>query len=218
MITLSEAIDKINNGVPPLESAKVPINKAVGCRLNETIRSFINVPDFDCSIMDGIALFYDDLPDPGPWKIPLQATVAAGDKTIPKLKSGQAVKIMTGAPLPPGSDTVLKIEDLKIIDGEVIIADKGSKGMFVRPLGDDIKTNDILFEAGTILTAVDCGVLASVGLTEVEVTPLPKIAVMSTGPEIVEPGQQRRFGQRYDSNKTTLLTLLQSDGYPLLLS
>lgn len=215
MISLNEAIKKINTEVLPLESAKVPISKAVGCRLTETIRSSINVPDFDCSIMDGIAFRYDDLSGCAPWKLPLQTTIAAGDKTVPDLKPGYAAKIMTGAPLPPGADSVRKIEDVEINKAEVIISDKGTKGMFVRPLGDDIKINELLFETGTILTAVDCGILASLGLTEVEVRPFPKITVLSTGTEIIEPGQKRTFGQRYDSNKMTLLTLLQADGYPV---
>jgi molybdopterin molybdotransferase len=215
MITLNEAIKRIDGAVLPLEGVKTPISKAVGCRLIETVKSPINVPDFDCSIMDGIAFCYDDLSGETAWKIPLQTTIAAGEQTIPKLKSGHAVKIMTGAPLPPGADTVQKIEDVEIDDGEVIISDKGTKGMFVRPKGDDIKIDELLFEAGTVLTAVDCGVLASIGLIEVEVTPYPKIAVLSTGTEIVEPGQKRRFGQRYDSNKTTLMTLLQASGYPV---
>ncbi len=215
MITLNEAIEKINNAVFPLDGAIVPICNAVGCRLTKTIKSSINVPDFNCSIMDGVAFRYDDLLDDAPYNIPLQATIAAGEKTIPELKQGFAVKIMTGAPLPNGADTVIKIEDVEITNSEVIISDKGTKGMFVRPEGDDIKINEILFETGTILTAVDCGVLASIGLIEIEVVPYPKIAVMSTGTEIVEPGQERRYGQRFDSNKTTLLTLLKADRYPV---
>ena len=215
MITVNEAVKKINDTVFPLRGVKTAISTAAGCRLTETIKSTINVPDFDCSIMDGIAFKYDDLSGETPWRFPLQTTIAAGDKTIPELKSGHAVKIMTGAPLPPGADTVQKIEDIEIINGEALLSDKGTKGMFVRPQGDDIKTDDILFEAGTVLTAVDCGVLASIGLTEVEVVPYPRIAVLSTGTEIVDPGQERRYGQRFDSNKTTLLSLLQVDGYPV---
>jgi len=215
MITLDEAVEKINGEVQSLESKTVPIAEAVGCRLTNTIKSSIDVPDFDCSIMDGITFCFDDLTGSSPWTIPLQTTIAAGEKTIPELKNGYAAKIMTGAPLPPGADTVLKIEDVEIKNDEVIFSDRGTKGKFVRPQGDDIKTDDILFEAGTILSAVDCGVLASIGLTEIEVTPNPKIAVISTGTEIVEPGQKRRYGQRFDSNKITLQTLLKADGYPV---
>jgi len=215
MLTLNEAIDKINKEVPPLVSIQIPINRAVGCRLAQTVKSTINVPDFDCSIMDGIAFRYDDLTGEGPWEIPLQSTIGAGDETIPELQNNFTVKIMTGAPIPQGADTVMKIEDVEITDGIAIIADKGGKGMFVRPQGDDIKINDVLLEKDAILTAVDCGVLASIGLTEVEVIPYPKIAVLSTGTEIVEPGEKRRFGQRFDSNKLTLVSLLKADGYPV---
>ena len=108
MITLNEAIEIVKNELHPLNSAKIPIAKAVGCRLTQMVVSSINVPDFDCSIMDGIGFRYDDLSGSAPWEIPLQSTIAAGDKTIPELKNGFAVKIMTGAPLPQGANSVLK--------------------------------------------------------------------------------------------------------------
>ncbi len=215
MLTLYEAIAKINETVQPLSPARLPVLDAVGCTVTSPIRAPINVPDFACSVMDGIAFRFEDLAGPGPWSIPIQATVAAGNNGAGKLLPGQAVKIMTGAPLPSGADTVIKIEDVRIQNGSVTITDRTSKSKYVRPRGDDIKKDEVIYDRGTILTAVDTGVLASVGLSEIEVIPYPKVALISTGSEIVEPGNQLKVGQRFDSNSNVLKALFKKNGYPV---
>jgi molybdopterin molybdotransferase len=163
--------------------------------------------------MDGIAVRRGDLTGHGPWQLPIQATIAAGDPMGIKLLPGHAAKIMTGAPLPAGADTVIKIEDLNLENGNALIREKPAKGEFVRPRGDDIRKGIPLFDRGHILTPIDAGVLASVGLQKATVIPPPKIAILSTGSEIVEPGVKLKPGQRYDSNSIILKTLLRQNGY-----
>lgn len=215
MITLDEARIKIDKAVKPLLSVKLPILETVGCCVALAVRSPINVPGFDCSIMDGIALHYDDLDGTGPWRIPIQSAIAAGDPGSEKLLPGHVVKIMTGAPLPPGADTVIKIEDISIKNNRAEINDKTSKGDYVRAYGDDVQKGEILFDNGTVLTAVDIGILASSGLTDVDVIPRPKITLLSTGSEIVAPGEELKPGQRYDANSFVLKSMFEKSGFPV---
>jgi molybdopterin molybdotransferase len=215
MITLDEARAKIDSAVKPLQPVKRPILNAVGCCTASTIHSPIDVPGFDCSIMDGIALCFDDLKSDPPWRLPIQNVIAAGDNKIETLQPGHVAKIMTGAPMPPGADTVIKIEDISIEKNQAIINNKPLKNEHVRPRGDDIKTDDIIFEKGTILTPIDIGVLASVGLTEIEIIPHPKIALLSTGSEIVPPGNKLNSGQRYDANSFVLKSMFTQNNFPV---
>jgi molybdopterin molybdotransferase len=209
MITLSEARETIDRAVKPLSATKTPLVDAVGCSLASSIKAPINVPGFTSSIMDGIAVRFDDLTDDGPWKLPIQAVVPAGESSAELLSPSHAVKIMTGAALISGADTVIKIEDVGINNGNVHIKDKTSRGNFVRPLGDDIQAGELLYEAGAVLKPIDIGVLASIGLDEVDVIPRPKIALLSTGSEIVPPTGKLKLGQRYDSNLSVLRSLLR---------
>ncbi len=215
MITLEEARAKIDEVVKPLPPVKLPILKTVGCVVAADIRSPINVPDFDCSIMDGIALRYDDLNGIGPWRMPIQSVIAAGEAGSEKLLPGYVVKIMTGAPLPSRADTVMKIEDVSIENDRAVIENKTSKGEYVRVRGDDVRKGEALFEKGTVITAIDVGVLASIGLTEVEVIPHPRIALLSTGSEIIAPGKELGPGQRYDANSFVLKSMLGGNGFPV---
>ena len=215
MITLDEARKKIDTAVGSLPPVRLPILKAVGCCTASTITSVIDVPGFDCSIMDGIALRYDDLTGTSPWSLPIQNTIAAGDNNPEPLKPGHIAKIMTGAPLPTNADTVIKIEDITIENNIAILNDKTSKGDYVRPRGDDISEGENIFDKETFMTAIDIGVLASIGLTEINVIPHPKIALLSTGSEIVAPGSELKTGQRYDANSFVLKSMFTLNNFPV---
>ncbi|UCD63817.1 MAG: molybdopterin molybdotransferase MoeA, partial [Candidatus Zixiibacteriota bacterium] len=138
-----------------------------------------------------------------------------GDKRKHRLKDRHVVKIMTGAPLAAGADAVIPIEYVTAESAHVIIKDKPRAGAFVRPPGNDITAGQSLFQKGEFLTPADIGVLASVGLTEVTVVPRPRIALISTGSEIIGPGEKLEHGQIYDSNMPVLYSLLASDRYPV---
>ncbi|MDP8228653.1 MAG: molybdopterin molybdotransferase MoeA, partial [Candidatus Electryoneaceae bacterium] len=213
MISLQEAGELIDHSVTPLSSLMTPISDGVHCKLIDDLYSPINVPGFASSAMDGIAILYDDLIGVGPWRLKIQDTVAAGDAPTTLLRKECCVKIMTGAPLPNNADTIIPVEKLTFHDKVVEITDRPKLGTFVRPVGDSLKENDLIFQRGYRLKPVDIGVLASIGLERIHVIPKPSIAVISTGSEIISPGSPLGPGQIYNSNDTTLSALLINAGF-----
>ncbi len=212
MIALEEAYGRIDGAVTALEPVRVPLHGAVGCTLARPIHASIDVPRFATSVMDGVAIRLSDLGGRGPWRLNVQGIVGAGESPTEPVFLGCAVKIMTGAPLIEGADAVVKIEDVRFEGSHVIITEKPEKGSHIRPPGDDIKTGDRLCEAGDILTPVDAGLIASVGLAGVDVIPRPRVALLITGSELVQPGTALAPGERYDSNLVVLEHLLRRGG------
>jgi molybdopterin molybdotransferase len=212
MITLKEATKLIENIVTSITAKSIPIAESVHCKLADELLSPINVPGFTNSAMDGIAIRYADLQETGPWKLKIQKTVAAGDSPSETLQKGCAVKIMTGAPLPKDADTVIPVEELTFHDDFVEVSELPKPGKHVRPLGDSLKAGDLVFRQGHIFKPVDIGILASIGLEKVQVIPKPDIAIISTGSEIVAPGNPLLPGQIYNSNDTVLKVLLNNSG------
>jgi len=215
MITLKEALEIIEKEVTQLEPESVPLFEALGCVLREDIVSPMDVPRFANSAMDGFAIRLSDLPGAGPWRLPIQKIIAAGDSSDDVLKEGYAAKIMTGAPLPEGADSVIRIEDVSIDNDHVIIENKPPKDNFVRPVGDDIKKGELLYKKGVLLDPVAIGILASIGRSEVKVTARPKITILSTGSELVMPGKELPRGKIYSSNDYVLRSLLKKDGHEI---
>lgn len=163
--------------------------------------------------MDGIALRFNYLIGSGPWELPIQKTIPAGVTKPISLEPEHAVKIMTGAPMPDNADTVIPVEDLVFNGDCVTIQHKPKSFQHVRLCGDDVKSGDLIFKSGTVLKPVDIGVLASLGITEVDVIPYPKITVFSTGNEIVTPGAALEYGQIYNSNDTVVSEMLSYDKF-----
>lgn len=215
MIPLEEAFKIIEKEISKLPPRQVPLLRAAGCLLEEDITSPIDVPQFANSAMDGYAVRLEDLKGGGPWKLPIQKVIAAGESAWGELKSGYVSKIMTGAPLPDGADAVIPVENVSVDAGHVIIKAKPPQGEFVRPRGDDIRKGETLCKKGTLLDPVAIGILASVGKAEVEVTPRPRIAVLSTGSELVNPGEKLAPGQIHNSNDFVLKALLKRDGHEI---
>lgn len=213
LIPLREALERVQQAVKQLPPAKVSLESAVGCAMAEDVTASIDVPQFARSAMDGIALRVADLKGSGPWRLPIQIVVEAGDTEQHTLRGGHAAKIMTGAPLPGGADAVIPVEDITFESGHVVVSEAPGSGAFVRPMGNDIKSGQVLFGRGEVLRPGDIGILASVGRTEVNVIPKPRIALVSTGGEVVEPGRTLQHGQIYDSNIPTLHSLLVYDRY-----
>jgi molybdenum cofactor synthesis domain-containing protein len=142
-------------------------------------------------------------------------TVAAGSTLEGDVGPGQAVRIMTGAPMPDGADAVVMVEKTTLDEaaGTVLIDLSVSEGNHVRRAGEDVEPGDLLFAAGTVLTAGHLGVLASVGVQEVECVRRPKVGVISTGDELVDDGRPLQPGEIRDSNRRTLLTLVAEAGW-----
>ncbi len=213
MISLEEAIRRIDGAVDELPMVLAPLSEAVGACLGEDVIAPFDVPGFASSAMDGVAVRASDLKGNGPWKLPIQAVIAAGDLVDEPLLPMNAVRIMTGALLLSGADSVIPIENVRVEDGKAVIEIRPEKGSFVRPAGDDITEGQQLCGKGDVLGVIDVGVLASIGLSEVEIVSVPRIALISTGSEIVEPGNKLRPGQIYNTNNIVLQAMLKSEGY-----
>ncbi len=213
MVSLEQAQEIIDKRVEELPFRDAQLFDVVGCVLAEEIMAPINVPDFASSAMDGIAIRFEDLKGAAPWKIPIQKVIEAGSENQDALLPGKAVKIMTGAPLPEGADTVIPVEDVRFEAEYTILKERPEKGRHVRPLGDDIRKGRVLFKRGKILSPIDAGILASSGLSTVKIVPRPKIGLISTGSELVKPGGKLRRGKIYDSNYAFLRSMLIHDGH-----
>ncbi|HLM64524.1 MAG TPA: gephyrin-like molybdotransferase Glp [Acidimicrobiales bacterium] len=217
MIPLDEATAHVLAGCPPLASATTPVGDAAGCVLAGPVAAREDVPEFANTAMDGYAVRAADLAEV-PVTLPVVGQVAAGHPADHPLGAGEAMRIFTGAVMPQGADAVVMVERTerrRTPDGgdAVEIGWVAEVGDHVRPAGGDLRAGDAVFAAGDELTPARLGVLASLGVTEVEARPRPRVGVLSTGDELVEPGVALRPGQIRDSNRPTLLALVAAAGF-----
>ena len=218
MIDLAEARDFVLGRCPAAEPVTVPIDEALGCVIAESIRSTEQVPPFANTAMDGFAVRSVDTlgADDHPVELRIVGTVRAGmSGQDSPVGPGEAARIMTGAPMPPGADAVVMVERTEAAaDGSVVmVRAEVASGNHVRPPGDDIEPGDLVIGAGTVLTAAHLGVLATVGVARVAIIPRPRVGVISTGDELVDDGSALEPGQIRDSNRLTLRALLRSSGF-----
>jgi molybdopterin molybdotransferase len=206
MISISEAISIVeNNSEPLLKQTKKSVEKAGGYHLFEDIYSPINMPPFRQSAMDGYALhLHEDL------TYTLIGEVQAGDASRLQLKKGEAVRIFTGAPVPDTANAVMMQEKVKVDGNTISITHKINQELNIRPLGEQVKQGDLALKQGTKLTPAAIGYLSSLGITEVSVYKKPNIALVTTGNELIEGGQELTYGKIYESNSKMLLSALYS--------
>jgi len=197
----------------PLTARAVDLQDALGCVTSMPLEAEELVPPFDNTAMDGFAVQAVDTTDP-PVELKIVGTLAAGaDPTDVQVGEGQAVRIMTGAPLPTGADAVVMVERTRTAGDVVVIEHHATAGDHVRRAGDDLQPGDVVVDAGTVLTPAHLGVLASLGYQRVPVFPRPRVGVLSTGDELVEGAGELRPGQIRDSNRPTLLALVRQSGF-----
>ncbi|MEA2933241.1 MAG: molybdopterin molybdotransferase [Actinomycetota bacterium] len=212
MIPVEDARARVLDACPPLTARSVTLADALGRVLAEPVVSGVDVPPFANTAMDGFAVRASDTAG-APVRLEVVATLAAGaDPAGLAVGPGQAVRIMTGAPMPAGADAVVMVERTSTEGDSVVVELAAAAGEHVRAPGDDLRTGDTVFEASAVLTPGHLGVLASLGLSEVTVFPPARVGVLSTGDELVEGGAPLRPGQIRDSNRPTLLAMVRDAG------
>jgi molybdopterin molybdotransferase len=193
----------------------VPLVQARGRVLADAVRAPFDVPPTDNSAVDGYAVGHRDIPPSGARELHVVADLPAGRVFDGGLGPGQAVRIMTGAPMPAGADTVYPQEDVERA-GDRVRVGPIARGANVRARGEDVSSGAVVIEAGTCLRPQELGLIASLGETQVLVTQRPRVALMSTGDEVAEPGTPRKPGQIYDANRFTLRALAEQSGAAVL--
>jgi len=205
-------------GVAPLGTETVTVARALGRVLAEEVRSPLALPPWDNSSMDGFAVRADDVrgaSDTAPVTLRVVGTVAAGTSTTRALAPGEAIRIMTGAPLPAGADSVVRIEDTDGGEASVRITNDRDALRNVRPRGEDLEKGDVAVATGTPLHAVHLGLLASVGRGEVRVYRQPRVAILASGDELVDVDRfdEVLAGRRIvSSNSYTLVAAVSEAG------
>jgi molybdenum cofactor synthesis domain-containing protein len=216
MIPLEEAWAHVRSRLRVLPADTVPAAGALGLVLTRPVVSDEAVPPFDNSAVDGFAVRSVDARRPGV-ELRVVGTVAAGAVADRAVGPGEAVRIMTGAPLPPGADGVVMVEDTEFRPdgagaGVVRLRVPSAAGRHVRPAGDDLRPGDEVIPAGTELSEAHLGLLATLGRAEVEVVRRPRVGVLSTGDELVDGGRPGP-GQIRDANRPALLAGCRAAGW-----
>lgn len=224
LMSVDDALSRIlaNVSVLPLET--IALENALGRVLAEPVHATENIPPFDNSSMDGYAIRAADIAgastDHG---ITLQVVmdIPAGAQASQPVQTGQAARIMTGAPIPPGADAVIPVEDtngqwnpgtIPTHPYPITIFRQVSAGGYIRPAGEDITSGALVFEAGTVLRPQEIGVLASLGQAVVTVIRQPRVAILTTGDELLEVDRPLAPGKIRDSNSYTLASLVTHQG------
>ena len=215
MIQVQEARDKILSKIKFKGVEKVSLDQALGRVLVEDVVSQINNPPLDNSAMDGYALIASDIKSATPEK-PVQLEVveeiAAGYEAKGTLKPGQAMRIMTGAPIPPGANAVLMQEDTEKKSGSILCMDKADDQENIREAGEDVKIGETVIKKGAPLTPAHIGMLAVVGRSQIAVSQRPTVAILSTGDEILELDEVPKGPQIFNSNGHMLAAQIKSAG------
>jgi molybdopterin molybdotransferase len=209
MMSVDEAVAIIAAKVTAVrEVESVALTEADGRILAHDIAAPLPLPPFTNSAVDGFAVASRDLPQGKEQRFPVTGRVQAGASAPAPLKPGHAMRIFTGAPMPEGADTVFMQEDVRLEDGNVVVPAGLGRGANVRPAGEDIPLGHVALKAGQRLRPQDVALVAAFGLTKIAVSRRIRVAVFSTGNELVSPGEQRAAAQLFDSNCFMLMAML----------
>ncbi len=216
MIDLDDARSAVLDHAEPLPTTKATLESALGCVLGLPVCTTLDLPSFDNSAVDGFGVHVDDVAgasERSPIRLELTGTVRAGeDVSRVALPRGKAVKIMTGAVAPADVEAVIMREYCREEDARVHVQRSAKPGENIRRKGEEFQLGQQILDAGTRVTPAVVGLLATVGLTEVEVHRKPRVAVLVTGDELVKPGTPLKPGQIYESNSFALVAILREMG------
>jgi molybdopterin molybdotransferase len=208
LLSVEAAAALIADRVPPLPGREsVLLATARGRVLAEPLVARAPLPPFFNSAVDGYAFRFADLTPEGEARLPLEGRVAAGQLPAP-LRPGTVMRVLTGAPMPAGADTVMMQEDAVLEDGAVTLPPGLKRGANCRPAGEDVAAGAEALPAGRVLGPAEIGLAAALGAAALPCAPRPRIGVFSTGDELAAPGAPLGPAQTYDSNRAMLLALL----------
>ncbi len=229
LLSVSEALQQLLKVFSPVELEELSLDQAVGRVLARQVRASLDLPRFDNSSMDGFAVRAADVVTASasePVLLPVMGDIPAGAQVSFTLKNGHAVRIMTGAPLPQGSDAVVPVEWTDhnsrqagaTVPQAVKLFRPVQSGDHVRPKGQDVISGEAVLEAGIRLRPQDVGFLAMLGISQVGVYRMPRVAVFSSGDELLSAGATLEPGKIYDANTTMLLAQIKKySGQPISL-
>ena len=214
LMAVDEALSIITSRLMPVEGTDVvPLEQADGRTLAADLIAPLNIPSFMNSAVDGYAVRGEDVPASNARAFEIQDRVAAGASAREAIQPGHAIRIFTGAPMPAGADTVYMQEDVELAeDGTVLLPSGLARGANVRLAGEDIPQGSIALPKGRRMRPQDVALAAALGLTELAVRRKPRVAVFSTGNEVVAPGEKRTAAQLFDSNRIMLSAMLRRLG------
>ena len=215
MLTVEEARERVLAGFTPLEAEEAPLTEALGRVLAEDALAQESSPPFANSAMDGYALRSADTQgasDQTPVRLRLVGEVPAGSVYAGEAQPGEAIRILTGAPLPAGADAALQQELTEVADGWVTIRQPVAAGTNIRHVGEDVRPGMLLARAGAELGPAEIALLASLGVSPVRVRRRPRVAILATGDELAPLGQPLRPGQIYNSNTPYLIAAVTRAG------
>lgn len=215
MISVEEHLARILSTCSSLPSLRLGLLDAQGCVLAEDVISEVELPGFRNSAMDGYAVWAEDVADASPdnrVRLPVVHDIAAGNTQVLSLARGQSMRIMTGAPVPAGADAVVPVEQTDRGIARVTISAPAGPGQHLREAGVDVKQGDVILRSGIALGPRHLALLAAVGRGSAQVVPKPRVVVLSTGDELIEPGTRPGFGQVVDSNGIMVAAAVRSVG------
>ena len=219
MLSVEEALEQILSRVDRLGSERVELLASLGRVLAEPITARFNIPPWPNSSMDGYALRSHDTRKANagsPVELQVVGTIPAGSVAGQALQTGQVFRIFTGAPLPEGADSVIPQEEVQVQDGRIRVARPVAEGEYVRPRGEDLRPGETALEVGQAIGPAQIGLLATLGRSRALVFRRPRVAILSTGDEVVDLGGEVTPGKIPNSNSYALMAqVLEAGGEPL---